>query len=373
MRALLIAAVLLPGAIAAQSGPIGRDPLVTIPATSPDGEVLLERITDADLLPDGGVVVADGPANTLLFFDAAGRLVARAGGTGDGPGEFRQLWGVEVCGGTVVAHELIATSLQRYTSRGEDRGRLTLANPVTAMTPLRCGPGGGYVGMIDARPAGRPQPGSVTVAFSASVALFDTLGGLVARAKVDSALEMVMLGGGGAPSSLGPMLSLASTRELVVFGSGSEPAIRVMNRSGAVGRAPLSLQAVRVTPADRARGREAWLELVPAAMRDALALQYDRIPDPTHLPYYRRLLPTSQGVVLLEVSGPGALRQRWRPTDGLSLGSPFDLPVAGQLVAVSTDRALILITDEDGEQALQVHGVRGPGAIFVMPPRAPPL
>jgi hypothetical protein len=41
-------------------------------------------------LPDGGVLVVDGGSQELRFFDAGGTLVRRAGGGGQGPGEFRR-------------------------------------------------------------------------------------------------------------------------------------------------------------------------------------------------------------------------------------------------------------------------------------------
>ena len=44
--------------------------------------------------PDGSILVADGFAETVLRYDAAGRLVGRLGEQGDGPGEFRNLGGV---------------------------------------------------------------------------------------------------------------------------------------------------------------------------------------------------------------------------------------------------------------------------------------
>lgn len=374
MRApVLLAVALLPASALAQSGPIAPSPSAIISATSPDGEVVIERIVDADLLPGGGVVVADGPANSLLFFDATGKLVRRTGGTGDGPGEFRRLWGVEVCGATVIAHELVATSLERYTPAGEARGRVQLASPVTAMAPLRCGPGGTFAAMIEARPAGQPGPGAVTVPFSASLALFDSVGALVTKTAIDSAVDMVMVGGGGAPSPLAPMLSFASTGEQLVFGTGAEPAVRVMNRSGAIGRAPLTLEAARVTAADLEQGRSAWLEIVPPRMQEALGRQYDALPTPARLPYYRRVIPAAGSIVLLEVTGPGASNSRYVATDGLGRSVPYELPVSGQLLAVNAERALILVTDDDGEQRLQVHEVRGRRPFFVIPRQAPPL
>lgn len=46
------------------------------------------RITDARVLPSGALVVADGGASQVHFFDAAGARLAKIGREGRGPGEF---------------------------------------------------------------------------------------------------------------------------------------------------------------------------------------------------------------------------------------------------------------------------------------------
>lgn len=57
-------------------------------ASSVGDSVLFERAHAATLLEDGGVVVLDGSARQLVFFDSAGRLSHRVGRQGEGPGEF---------------------------------------------------------------------------------------------------------------------------------------------------------------------------------------------------------------------------------------------------------------------------------------------
>ncbi len=42
-------------------------------------------------LPDGGIVVADGGANEIRFFDSSGIFISQIGGEGDAPGEYRML------------------------------------------------------------------------------------------------------------------------------------------------------------------------------------------------------------------------------------------------------------------------------------------
>lgn len=59
-------------------------------------------IRDALRLPDGRVAAIDGRANELFVFRPDGELTARAGRTGDGPGEFQRLAGLVHLGGDTL-------------------------------------------------------------------------------------------------------------------------------------------------------------------------------------------------------------------------------------------------------------------------------
>jgi hypothetical protein len=56
--------------------------------------------------PDGGLTVGVRSDNTLRYYDESGLWERSVGGTGDGPGEFRQLAGLARVGGSVVAYGL---------------------------------------------------------------------------------------------------------------------------------------------------------------------------------------------------------------------------------------------------------------------------
>lgn len=55
----------------------------------------LFRVRGGLLLPDGGVVVANGGSQELLYFGAHGDLVRRMGGEGQGPGEFENIFWIQ--------------------------------------------------------------------------------------------------------------------------------------------------------------------------------------------------------------------------------------------------------------------------------------
>lgn len=70
---------------------LGSAPRVEIGALDAEPEYLFDRVMGAVRLPDGRVVVADMGSSQLRFFDPAGRHLMSVGGSGGGPGEFRQI------------------------------------------------------------------------------------------------------------------------------------------------------------------------------------------------------------------------------------------------------------------------------------------
>lgn len=57
------------------------------------------RIRAAYRLGDGRLVVVDGGANEVRYFDGDGRHVSTSGGEGDGPGEFQDITSVALTPG----------------------------------------------------------------------------------------------------------------------------------------------------------------------------------------------------------------------------------------------------------------------------------
>ncbi|HEX9727002.1 MAG TPA: 6-bladed beta-propeller [Gemmatimonadales bacterium] len=68
------------------------EPLFSLGESTPE----LHRVSTALFQADGGVVVANGGAYELLFFDPTGQMRARVGREGGGPGEFHQLTSLSV-------------------------------------------------------------------------------------------------------------------------------------------------------------------------------------------------------------------------------------------------------------------------------------
>jgi hypothetical protein len=97
-RALIVIATLLLAGCAAEHPEDGTrtvavwtldpSPLIAVGDRAGADSMVLATVSDARYLANGGIAIADAGANRILFYDAAGREVARGGRRGRGPGEF---------------------------------------------------------------------------------------------------------------------------------------------------------------------------------------------------------------------------------------------------------------------------------------------
>lgn len=72
------------------------EPVLHIGGSTATGPAALYRVSDAGTLPDGSLVVANVGSQELRFFGPDGEPRGTAGSYGNGPGEFRDLYHIEV-------------------------------------------------------------------------------------------------------------------------------------------------------------------------------------------------------------------------------------------------------------------------------------
>lgn len=101
---------------------------------------LLSGVVGATLLPDGGVAVADGSLQRVLFFGADGDLRRIAGRDGDGPGEFRFLRWLGRCvhGRALLAFDGGSPSVTSLSQRAEPPIVRSLSSRLSFQQPLAC-------------------------------------------------------------------------------------------------------------------------------------------------------------------------------------------------------------------------------------------
>ena len=92
---------------------VALEPDLVIRSSHDDASSVLFNVRDVEVLPQGRIAVANGSGNEILVFDTTGERVATWGGTGDGPGEFRDLeWLALLAPDTLAAGD---RSLRRVT------------------------------------------------------------------------------------------------------------------------------------------------------------------------------------------------------------------------------------------------------------------
>ncbi|HKJ92576.1 MAG TPA: hypothetical protein VJ957_05370 [Longimicrobiales bacterium] len=99
---------------------LAPDPAVRIGSLDGPPELQFDGVVDALRLPDGRIVVADGGSGEVRFYGSDGAFLRRAGGTGEGPGEFRMISGMGRVGGDSVW--VYDYSLRRFTMLPTDGG-----------------------------------------------------------------------------------------------------------------------------------------------------------------------------------------------------------------------------------------------------------
>jgi hypothetical protein len=144
----------------AASGPQGSTdtmPLFSVGQSSPE----LYRVRTARFLSDGQFVVANGGSRELLLFDQTGQLVARVGGEGQGPGEFRELTYLSVGpGDSLFAYDVRQRRFSVFDRRGQFARSMSLrgADSVGSLRQAGVLGSGEVVGAIHSR---TPGPGLV--------------------------------------------------------------------------------------------------------------------------------------------------------------------------------------------------------------------
>lgn len=96
-------------------------------------------------LSDGRIVVANGSTQTIMYFDASGKLLTTAGGRGVDPGQFHGMgWIGRAAGDSVVAYDFVARRLALFDAKGKfvRTADLKPADPTAAVEPLGTYPDG---------------------------------------------------------------------------------------------------------------------------------------------------------------------------------------------------------------------------------------
>lgn len=146
---------------------VAAEPAVSIGVEEGDPAYQLYRVWSALRLPEGGIVVGNSGSSEVRFYDAEGRHVRSAGGTGGGPGEFAEFSSMRLCllpDDGLLVEDGFAGRFHRFTPAGEYLETRRLEEMANGRPPaiLGCFGDGALLGV---NPAGDPSlrgsPGEV--------------------------------------------------------------------------------------------------------------------------------------------------------------------------------------------------------------------
>lgn len=344
-------------------------PVLEIGVLEGASEYQFERIAGAARLSDGRIVVADGGANELRFYDSSGAYVLTAGRKGEGPGEFQNLGSLYL----LTADSLLTYDwrLRRVSVFGAD-GRL-------ARSMVLHGPGDGFPNL-----QGRFSNGSLLASLGRSFRPGDKGG--VSR---DSALYLLFAPNGGAVDTLGwfpgPEYYVKATESSVAVRSlafGRTPATLVRGDElyfGPADRFEVGLYSAAgkltrlirrqhsnldVTPEDIERYKQEQLEQAtdPNWRRFQQEMLAD-MPFPKTMPAYSRMVVDEPGDLwVAEYRRPGDDQPRWNvfDPDGRMLGT-VRTPPDFVIFQIGADFLLGSWRDELDVQHLRMYRLIKPG------------
>jgi hypothetical protein len=353
------------------------------------GPDVFGAVTGALRLPDGTIVVADGDAGELRYFDASGRFRLEAGGIGEGPdrfepgGEFRRSpYELRQCGdGRIYAIDPFRRRVSVWNALGgfqrafefldpeesRERGRVPPGSVESALYPYgwACTADGGFVAgswswqqEVD---SGRTGPSLYEA--RASVWVLDS----VARPALDLgehrlaervALSTPERSWTDAPHPLGRSVAFAGDGESTFVAAEEGLGIHVHDGSGAlvrILRAPAEDLSITGEILEGARA------IGPGWSRSRIFLTADSlgIPPPAALPGLTRILLDPAGNLWVRrFQMPWEASERWGvfARDGGFLGH-LVMPDGFAVHEVGAEGILGVHTDGNGVQRVRLYGI----------------
>jgi hypothetical protein len=321
----------------------------------------LGRIIGAATLRNGSIVVVDESNSQVYTFGANGAPVSALGRKGSGPGEFRTMSWLGLCGSDTVA---IFDQIQNRVTRLDANGKLAGVSPArvqmgftmdrhTSPYDLACGPTGAKA--IVGWPTGElpakigPHRSSVTIGVAKTGNVFKQLGTFPGP-------ERYHYGGTNGPRSFGKKVVVAVSATRVYVGTADSFHVSAYDLDG-VKRADIrrGFSPKPLTPADRERHVQQILQrsryTVPEK-RLRQSLGNDVLP--THLPPYERFLVDGPRLWIEEGHGPSETKRHWWGFG--ERGEPvgrITVPAELELYEVTGSVVIGKWTDDDGAESVR--------------------
>lgn len=352
-------------------------PEVVIGADDGDSTQILYQVRGARVLSGGRIVVAQGPAPMVRWYDADGRFLYGTGRPGGGPGEFgpgegawiMELW--RLPGDSIATWEHPQRRMQVFDPSGRYTRAVVLelprAAPVGAFPQMAGRIGGGFLAFL-LTPNHHDWPVGVVRRDSLSFVRYHgdgTYAGEAARLPGFEGYTQQREFDGRVFTSLmrppfGVGMATATTADGFVFGPQDRWQVEVRDASGAVRlliRRPVARRPL--TPALIAAFRERSAPTDPAERR-RWEESLDEAPYPDSLPAYRQIETDVLGMVWVqEYYDADAETAAWSvfDRDGRWL-TDVAIPTDWQLLDIGDDYLLVLVRDAYDVETVRRHRLR---------------
>ena len=359
-------------------------PALTIGSAAAAAEEEFGRLQAAVRLSEGSVVVADEKNSELRVFNAAGKFVRKIGQRGEGPGDFRGIWGVfRLPGDTILVWDITLHRLTWFMADGKVQKTLAVDHPPSVTSPrggratsnvFVAGPleGGGALGSHGTIRFNPPTGYTADTLFAVRVSPSGKLAPL-ARLPREVFYSYAPGGKGYSTSGIQPLTaeaSLAAGARSLFYTDGVHYEIREYALDGKVMRIIRVRRAARpVTEKDIAAFRARDLEETRQSTIHGKATPNTRqelvdfeqamlnwISFPKTLPAFTALKLEPNGGVWVRDYGDTAQIQRWDSFDrsGRLLGE-VDFPAGIEVLEIGGDYVLGRFRDQDDVESVRVY------------------
>jgi hypothetical protein len=354
---------------------ISRTPVVEIGSVEGSTTDALHDVRGAKRLRDGRIVVANGGSSELQVYDGAGRFLRAIGRSGEGPGEFGYLGGVDILSGdTLIALDIGLNRLVGFTADGEhlwtrplkdasgtwlaeaSPGDFTVSGEVISLWATQ-----DRTRLASARPGTRFRESVAVLRHDVGGDIRDTI------AVLPGPEYAVIEGAGGRPARtaaiLGRQLTHAPGERAVFLGTQERYEVAEYTLEGRLSRRFLDT-AVDLT-ATRADFERFAAPMVEQAGDDAAAQQsvrayLDLQPVPSQQPAYGRLVMARTGELWIsEAFSPFATPREWRVVN-TDTGAyvQITVPENFEVYDIGEDYILGRWRDALGVEFVRVHELR---------------
>ncbi len=329
---------------AAPAWKLSPEPVLSLGVVDQEGPTQFFRVSDVELLPDGGVAVANSGSEEVRLFSSDGRYLGSFGGSGSGPREFRGLSMLEERADSIATYDGGNDRISMWLVDGTLSRSFRLEWVSGLLMPVAFLGDGGVLAITARYMSELPGPGLVVD--TALVSHYSPDGFLV-----DSLLrlphnERVVMRDGDLQTTLGAPFSafaqIVAQSDNFCYAFGVPPEIRCYDLTGQLSRIiRVQLPPRPVTEAYIAGFWEDRFADPSGPRRDAYRRMQRTMPFPAFFPSFSQLLSDEEGRLWARVYPvPDATEERWLVFDAgrvvrqLSCSPGFRvMDVEGPLVA----------------------------------------